>query len=155
MSIFIGVDPGKSGAFAMIATTARGNAYGYAVYPWDDAKFVEWCREFDTVKRDRIVAVVEKVGAMPGQGVTSMFNFGKGAGFIEGVLQACKIPYQLVPPATWKREFSLVGKDKAASIEACKRLFPGVNLLPTEKSRKDNDGMAEALLLAEYARRKM
>ena len=100
------------------------------------------------------MACVEKVGAMPGQGVTSMFNFGQGFGFILGVLAALGIGVQLVPPGTWKKEFSLVGKDKAASIEVCRRLFPGVNLRASEQCRKDSDGMAEALLMAEYARRK-
>ena len=90
---------------------------------------------------------------MHGQGVTSMFNFGKSAGFIEGVLRAYNIPFQLVPPKTWKKEFSL-GSDKAQSIEVCKRLFPKVNLLRTDKCRKEHDGMAEALLMAEYGRRK-
>ena len=95
---------------------------------------------------------VEKVGAMPGQGVTSMFHFGKSAGFIEGVLMACNLSFQLVPPQRWKKEFSL-GSDKQQSIDACQRLFPQVNLLPSERCRKPSDGMAESLLMAEYARR--
>jgi crossover junction endodeoxyribonuclease RuvC len=101
------------------------------------------------------MACVEKVGAMPGQGVTSMFNFGKSAGFIEGVLSALLIPYQLIPPAKWKREFSLIGKDKQASIITCRKLFPELDLKRTERCRTDSDGKAEALLLAEWARRKM
>lgn len=99
------------------------------------------------------IACVEHVSAMPGQGVTSMFNFGQNFGFIQGVLSALGIPYELVRPAKWKKEFSIT-RDKNTSIEVCKRLFPGVNLLPTERSRKEDDNMAEAILLAEYARRK-
>jgi len=95
---------------------------------------------------------VEKVGAMPGQGVVSMFNFGKSAGFIEGVLSAYHISYILVPPQRWKKEFDL-HSDKQQSIDVCKRLFPDVNLLPTPRCKKPSDGMAEALLIAEYARR--
>lgn len=91
---------------------------------------------------------------MPGQGVTSMFNFGKGFGWILGTLEAYSVPYELIRPQKWKKEFS-VTSDKNTSINVCKRLFPQVSLLPSEKCRKDNDGMAEALLLAEYARRKM
>lgn len=91
---------------------------------------------------------------MPGQGVVSMFNFGHNLGFIEGVIRANDIPYQLVPPQTWKKEFSL-NSDKQKSIEVCQKLFPDVNLLPTERSRKPSDGIAEALLMAEYARRKL
>ena len=91
---------------------------------------------------------------MPGQGVVSMFNFGHNLGFIEGVLQSNSIPYQLVPPQTWKREFSL-SSEKAKSIEVCQKLFPKANLLATERSRKPSDGIAEAVLMAEYARRKL
>jgi crossover junction endodeoxyribonuclease RuvC len=104
-------------------------------------------------KEHGIVAAVEKVGAMPGQGVTSMFHFGKSAGYIEGVLTALGIPYQLVPPVKWKRAFSLVGKDKKASIETCRKLFPELDLKRTERCRTDSDGKAESALLACYAMR--
>lgn len=147
--IYVGVDPGKKGGYAVIADDAL---CGIEVHVWDDDGFVALMKE---MSKYRCMACVERVGAMPGQGVNSMFTFGKAAGFIEGVLAALGIGVQLVPPGTWKKEFSLIGKDKAASVEVCKRLFPGVNLLASEKCRKDSDGMAEALLMAEYARRKM
>ena len=142
----MGVDPGKKGGYAVI----DGDAVD--VFPWDDSSFID--NMADAVNCGTCVACVEKVGAMHGQGVTSMFTFGKSAGFIEGVLAALGIGYQLIPPKTWKAEFGL-NSDKADSIAVCKRLFPGVNLLATDKCRKDSDGMAEALLMAEYARRKM
>nr|DAO72696.1 MAG TPA: HOLLIDAY JUNCTION RESOLVASE [Caudoviricetes sp.] len=91
---------------------------------------------------------------MPGQGVTSMFNFGQTFGWAQGVLEAMGISYELVQPQKWKKEFSITG-DKNSSIMVCKRLFPGVSLLPAERCRKDNDGMAEALLMAEYAKRRL
>ena len=148
--IYIGVDPGKKGGFAVI--DACGAPY---VRPWDDGEFVhDMCVISGDMEPRELVACVEKVGAMHGQGVNSMFTFGKAAGFIEGVLAALGIGVQLVPPGMWKKEFSLIGKDKVASVAVCKRLFPGVDLRPTEKCRKDSDGMAEALLMAEYAKRK-
>ncbi len=97
---------------------------------------------------------LERVGAMPGQGVTSMFNFGENFGFIQGVLEANGIPYELVTPQKWKREFGVTG-DKNSAVSVCQRLFPDVSLLKTERSKKPDDGMAEALLMAEYARRRM
>ena len=103
---------------------------------------------------ERAVCCLEHVGAMPGQGVTSMFSFGQNFGWIQGALQALSIPYELIRPQKWKKEFSITG-DKNSSIAVCKRLFPEVSLLPSERSRKENDGMAEALLMAEYARRKL
>ena len=89
---------------------------------------------------------------MPKQGVTSMFNFGVSFGYIQGVIEAFEIPYELVSPQKWKKHFGL-DNDKSKSIAKCKHLFPGVSLLPTERCRKDSDGMAEALLIALYAKR--
>jgi crossover junction endodeoxyribonuclease RuvC len=91
---------------------------------------------------------------MPHQGVASSFNFGKSAGFIEGVLCALGIPYQLITPQRWKKEFTL-NSDKQKSIDVCERLFPNVDLLPTPRCKVKSDGMAEALLMAEYARRNL
>ena len=150
--IYIGVDPGTNGGFAVIDTDN-----GERVFPWDDKLFVEEmarCKDDFGFYAEKIVACVERVGAMPGQGVTGMFHFGKNAGFIEGVLTALGIPYQLVVPRKWKAEFGLSGI-KADSIEVCRKLFPEVSLRASDRCRKDSDGMAEALLMAEYARRKM
>lgn len=106
--IYIGIDPGKKGSFGAIGEV------GIYVKPWDNVFFIEYCRDIYRAGT-KAVACVEKVGAMPGQGVTSMFNFGKSAGFIEGVLQAYGIPYQLITPQKWKKEFSL-GHSKEDSI---------------------------------------
>ena len=147
MKTYIGIDPGKSGALAVIEE--NGDIH---VWPFNSVKYAEVLTHLSSV-RDEIKCCVEKVGAMPGQGVVSMFNFGHNFGFIEGLLLGNWIPYQLVPPQTWKKEFSL-SSDKTKSIEVCQKLFPHVSLLPTEKSRKPSDGMAEAILIAEYARRR-
>ena len=97
---------------------------------------------------------LEHVGARPGQGVTSMFSFGENFGFIQGLLTAYSIPFELVRPQKWKKEFSITA-DKNSSIEVCKRLFPDVSLLATPKCKKPSDGIAEALLMAEYAKRRL
>ena len=145
MKTYIGIDPGKSGALALI--TEDGQC---TVVPFHESAYTEILR---AASGPSSVCCLEKVGAMPGQGVVSMFNFGHNLGYIEGLLQAFDIPYQLVPPQTWKKEFC-VTSDKNTSIEVCRKLFPHVCLLPTSKSRKPSDGMAEAMLLAEYARRR-
>ena len=150
--IYIGIDPGKKGGWAVIQPNAEP-----IVCPWDDTFFVsdihgivDMARE----RRERIVAAVEKVCSMPHDSHKAAFNFGHSLGYIEGVLISLGIPYQLVPPMKWKKEFSLIGKDKKASIDTCKRLFPELNLRRTDKCRTDSDGLAESTLLAEYARRK-
>lgn len=155
--IYIGVDPGKKGSYAIIEQGESGQQT-VEVYPWDDSEFVHKMRtmaEDEDIREAGIVAAVEKVGAFSGQGVKSMFNFGHSLGFIEGVLHGCWISYQLVPPNVWKKSFSLIGKDKQASIDTCKRLFPGINLLPNDRCRKDSDGMAEAALIGMWAMRNM
>lgn len=143
--VYIGIDPGQKGGYAII------DCDSVRTYPWDDKAFIEFAKNLDNTN---CVCCLEKVGAMPKQGVSSMFNFGKSAGFIEGVLQTCGIPYQLVPPQKWKKEFS-VSSDKNQSIAVCKRLFPNISLRRTDRCTTDSDGMAEALLLSEYARRKL
>jgi crossover junction endodeoxyribonuclease RuvC len=150
--IYIGVDPGAKGGYAVISKSETGQAV--FAYPWDDDFFAAQMASLMQMKEHGIVAAVEKVGARPGQGTVSMFNFGKSAGYIEGVLSALGIPYQLVPPNKWKKEFSLIGQDKQASIITCRKLFPELDLKRTERCRTDSDGKAEATLLAEYARRK-
>ena len=149
--IWIGIDPGQKGGYAVIAKTETGQAV--FAYPWDDSFFAMEMASLMQMKEHGIVAAVEKVGARPGQGTVSMFNFGKSAGYIEGVLSALGIPYQLVPPNKWKKEFSLIGQDKQASIVTCRKLFPELDLKRTERCRTDSDGLAESTLLAEYARR--
>ena len=145
MKTYIGIDPGKSGALALL--TEDGQC---TVVPFHESAYITI---LSAASGPASVCCLEKVGAMPGQGVVSMFNFGHNLGYIEGLLQAFDIPYQLVPPQTWKKEFC-VTSDKNTSIEVCRKLFPHVSLLPTARSRKPSDGMAEAMLLAEYARRR-
>lgn len=143
-----GIDPGAKGAISVID---ENNKIMY-INTMSENNLI-MC--FSVFKEKDIIVCVEKVGAMPGQGVTSMFNFGKGAGFIEGVLSAYFIPYQLIPPQTWKKEFSLIHKEKSDSIRVCKQLFPDINLLPTPRCTKESDGMAESSLMAVYAKRRM
>lgn len=150
--IYIGIDPGKSGALAYIDRTGHGVAVEVVPFNEDEYKRVLSC--ISESGTENVRCCIERVSAMPGQGVTSMFNFGKGFGWVLGLLDAYRLSYELITPQKWKREFG-VTSDKNTSIAVCKRLFPTVSLLPTERCRKDNDGMAEALLMAEYARRKM
>lgn len=144
---YIGIDPGKTGALAYIMDNVAN------VIPFDE-KLYKFALSGIANRGGHIRCCVESVSAMPGQGVTSMFNFGKGFGWILGLLDAYGLSYELVRPQKWKKEFSITA-DKNTSIAVCKRLFPDISLLPTDRCRKDSDGMAEALLMAEYARRRL
>lgn len=151
--IFIGIDPGKKGALAAIFIEPQAGVNILSkirIIPFDEYQYRQF---FRSVPCCECFCALERVNAMPGQGVKSMFSFGENYGFIRGLLQAFNVSYETVPPQKWKKEFSL-GRDKKASIKTAKRLYPEVSLRPTERCKVDNDGMAEALLLAEYARRK-
>lgn len=149
--IYIGVDPGsKTGAYAAL----NDNGERWAI-PWDNDGFVLAMKAITTFRDrdgDRLAAVVEKVNAIHGQGISSTWAFAENYGYIQGVLHGLGIPFQLVPPRVWKKEFSLTS-DKAKSVEICHMLFPEVSLKRTEKCQKDDNNLAEALLMAEYARR--
>lgn len=144
----IGIDPGVSGAMAVLTETGELVATGFMpVYQAGKAKHVNAAALADFIRSHTVdFAAVEKVGAMPGQGVSSMFNFGHSAGVIEGVLAAVGIGYTLVTPQTWKRHFKLLGKDKDASRTVAQQLYPSAPL-----SRKKDCGVADAILLARYA----
>lgn len=118
--------------------------------PFDEAAYAD---ALGGLKGHRAICCLERVGAMPGQGVTSMFSFGENYGFIRGLLAASRIPYERVTPQKWKREFGITSKNQSVSV--CMSLFPTVSLFRTQRCKKQHDGMAEALLMAEYARRRL
>lgn len=143
--IAIGIDPGKSGAMAVLHDDyVKTQVFDIQEY----SKVLHNLSGTDEPLR----CIVERVAARPGQGVTSMFHFGENFGIIQGLLVAYNIPFELVPPQVWKKEIG-VTSDKSTSIEMCKKLFPAADLKATPRCRKDHDGIAEALLIAEYARR--
>lgn len=147
---YIGIDPGKTGALAILDDEDY-----VRVLPYDKQAYIKalglFSKKLHPYLSDEAKCVLEHVGAMPGQGVTSMFNFGECFGWLQGALDAFSIPYELVRPQKWKKEFSV--SDKNSSIAVARRLFPDVSLRRNDDCRKDDDGMAEALLMAEYARR--
>ena len=150
-TLFIGIDPGKNGGIAYIDTECKISG----TEPYSDKDLLDMCRDESwRGSTEHIMCCLEKVGARPGQGVVSMFNFGQSVGYIKGVLEAFRVPYQEITPQKWKKEFGL-NSEKAASAEVCRKLFPEISLLATPKCKKPHDGMAEALLMAEYARRKL
>lgn len=153
----IGIDPGLTGAVALI--DPNGNAYLWdtptiAVKKGKKTKTeylpAQMAALFTDAPFGPTHAYIEKVGAMPGQGVTSMFNFGKGYGLWLGILAGLRIPHTLVTPQAWKKELMQGMADKDAARIRAQELFPQcVDRL----SRKKYIGRADALLIAEYGRR--
>ena len=145
--IYIGIDPGKKGAMAIFDTDNDR----IRIYPFDAETYR---LRLMLIEGQPSMCCLEHVSAMPGQGVVSMFTFGENFGLIQGLLTAFGIPYELVRPQKWKKEFSITA-DKNQAIDVCKRLFPNAILKRSERCKVDDSNFAEALLMAEYARRKL
>ena len=94
-----------------------------------------------------INVVVEQVSAMPGQGVTSMFNFGQSFGVIKGICSAMQLPIHFVRPAKWKKYFNLIKTEKDASRTKAIEIFPYIS---SKLSKKKDSNKAEAILIASY-----
>lgn len=147
----LGIDPGLSGALALL--DSEGVAELVADLPvirdgklsWIDGAALQGTL-LDALHGRSCRAAVERVGAMPRQGIASAFNFGAGLGSILGVLQTLGLPIDLVTPAQWKAAMGL-SRDKRASLHKARLLFPCADLTLAK-----HDGRAEALLLAHYAR---
>ena len=151
MSYVIGIDPGISGAISVFSLNTHNllDVFDMPTLEVDSGKTRK--RHISAVGlRDILVChptdhvVIEKVGAMPGQGVTSMFNFGRSAGIIEGVVAALCNPHTYVTPATWTKAVGrAAGKD--ASRMRAMELFPSKADL---FKRAKDDGRADAALIA-------
>lgn len=153
--VVLGIDPGLTGGLAIRAK----DALLYEPMPVaggeiDLAGLTRWLK----AHRESIaIAYIEKVAAMPKQGVASTFKFGDGFGSVKGVLTALGIPYELVTPQRWMKVMHAGVKPdltaKQRSQLAASRVFPTANFLATEKSKKPHEGMVDAALIAEYGRR--
>jgi crossover junction endodeoxyribonuclease RuvC len=94
-----------------------------------------------------IKVVVEQVSAMPGQGVTSMFNFGQSFGILKGICSAMQLPIYFVRPAKWKKYFNLINSEKDASRTRAIEIFP---YFSSHLSRKKDSNKADAILIASF-----
>ena len=94
-----------------------------------------------------IRVVIEQVSAMPGQGVTSMFNFGQSFGILKGICSAMQLPMYFVRPAKWKKYFNLINSEKDASRTRAIEIFP---YFSSELSKKKDSNKADAILIANF-----
>lgn len=153
--IIAGIDPGLSGAIAILDTTIDELVI-FDMPTLEIAKAKGSARHVNAALLSDLVAgrgithaVIEKVGAMPGQGVTGMFSLGRSLGVVEGVFAAYDIPATLVPPQTWMKPYGLKGKksDADGSRNAAISLYPSQAAL---FARKKDNGRADAALIARW-----
>ena len=160
--IYIGIDPGLRGAVGVIGDLMAPFTSPFVVDTPTVIVEGETTRRKYIVpamalllkpfaERQDVLAVLENVHSMPKQGVSSSFCFGEGKGMWEGILAAYGIPTELVSPQRWKKAIMAdQGKDKSAARFKAMALFPS---LADQLKLVKHDGRAEALLMAEYARR--
>ena len=152
--IIYGIDPGVSGAISILKnkkvievfdmpTMIEGKKNKRQVNGSQVANIIR-----ERVNPDQeIVVVVEHVNAMPGQGVTSMFNFGQSFGVIKGVCSALNLPIYFVRPVKWKKHFNLIKTNKDASRTKVIEVYPEIS---SKLSKKKDSNKADAILIARY-----
>ena len=153
--LIIGIDPGISGSICFfkdgrileviempVMTEGKKNkkqVNGAQIYN-------EFLRRINK-KEDEIRVVIEQVSAMPGQGVTSMFNFGQSYGILKGICSAMQLPMFFVRPAKWKKYFNLINSQKDASRARAIEIFP---YFSSQLSKKKDSNKADAILIASF-----
>jgi hypothetical protein len=163
VTTYLGIDPGLDGGIAALFDDGRVLACWPMPTVTDGKR-----RHVDAHELVRLVgkirnggpiglAVLEQVSAMPKQGVSSTFAFGRSLGVIEGLLAGLLVPYTLVRPQAWQREVLVGIADDTrtkASVFYARRRWPQAPIIP-DGCRKPHDGITDALALAEFARRQM
>ena len=152
----IGIDPGISGAICFFESDIIKDVIEMPVMA-DGKKnkrqingpqiVNEIQKRIENIPKKNIFVVVEHVSAMPGQGVTSMFNFGQSFGVIKGICSALQLPIYFVRPVKWKKYFNLIKTDKEASRSKAIQIFP---YLSSKLSKKKDNNKADAILIASF-----
>ena len=152
--MIIGIDPGVSGAISVLKNKKVIEVYEMPtmIDGKKNKKQVNGSQVANIIKErlndeKEIIVVVEHVNAMPGQGVTSMFNFGQSFGVIKGICSALSIPIYFVRPTKWKKHFNLIKTNKDASRTKVIEAYPEVS---SKLSRKKDSNKADAILIARY-----
>ena len=152
--IIIGIDPGINGAISVIENKKIIEVYDTPTMidgkknkrQINGAQVTNIFKERLNGEKE-VVVVVEHVNAMPGQGVTSMFNFGQSFGVIKGICAALNLPIYFVRPAKWKKHFNLIKTNKDASRTKVIEVYPEIS---SKLHRKKDSNRADAILIALY-----
>ena len=154
--LVIGIDPGISGSICFfqdgkiidvveMPTMIEGKKNKKQVN--GSQIFNEISERVKKIDKKDIRVIIEQVSAMPGQGVTSMFNFGQSYGILKGICSAMQLPMYFVRPAKWKKYFNLINSEKDASRTKAIEIFP---YFSTQLSRKKDNNKADAILIASF-----
>ena len=154
--IIIGIDPGISGSICFfengrvlevieMPTMTEGKKNKKQVN--GSQIYNEISKRINNNEKQDIRVIIENVSAMPGQGVTSMFNFGQSFGILKGICSAMRLPMYFVRPAKWKKYFNLINSEKDASRTRAIEIFP---YFSSQLSKKKDSNKADAILIASF-----
>ena len=154
--IIVGIDPGISGSICFfengkiidvveMPTMIEGKKNKRQVN--GSQVYNEISKRINKSEKHNVRVVIEQVSAMPGQGVTSMFNFGQSFGFLKGICSAMQLPLYFVRPAKWKKYFGLINSEKDASRTRAIEIFPYYS---SQLSKKKDSNKADAILIASF-----
>jgi crossover junction endodeoxyribonuclease RuvC len=152
--VIFGIDPGVSGAISILENNKVLDAIEMPTIidgkknkrQVNGAQVVKIIKDQKYLDKEKII-IVEQVNAMPGQGVTSMFNFGQSFGVIKGISAALEISIYFVRPSKWKKHFDLLKTNKDASRTKAVQIYPYIS---DKLSRKKDSNKADAILIAKY-----
>ena len=152
MTCVAGIDPGKTGGLSIIYPDGSVVVRRVPVMKLrgkERPAWTEWAKDWNSAiyLASPDLIVIEEVSARPGQGVTSMFNFGQNLGFVRALAAISSARVETVTPSKWKGKLGLLKSDKNASRELARQLYPAAT---AEFARVKDDGVAEATLLANY-----
>ena len=154
--LIIGIDPGISGSICFFED---GKILDVLEMPtMTDGKknkkqvngaqiYNEISTKIRGIEKQNLRVIIEQVSAMPGQGVTSMFNFGQSFGILKGICSAMQLPMYFVRPAKWKKYFGLIKSEKDASRTKAIEMFP---YFSPQLSKKKDSNKADAILIASF-----
>jgi len=152
--IIIGIDPGISGAICILTDGKITEIYEMPtmIDGKKNKKQVNGAEITNIINKELvnekdINVVIEHVSAMPGQGVTSMFNFGQSFGVLKGICAALKLPVHFIRPVKWKKHFNLINTEKDASRTKVIEVFPYIS---SKISKKKDANKADAILIARF-----
>ena len=154
--LIIGIDPGIKGAICIFKNGIILDVFDMPTMPVGkkNKSQVNGSQLYNEIQRavinenkSDIKVVIEQVSAMPGQGVTSMFNFGQSFGILKGICSAMHLPVYYVRPAKWKKYFNLINSEKDASRTRAIEIFP---YFSSQLSKKKDNNKADAILIASF-----
>lgn len=149
--LFLGIDPGQAGGICLIRYDGI-TTLEIIKMPYTERDVWTWIGSYSNAKG--IIAVIEKVHAMPGNGVSSMFKFGMGYGGLRMALIAASIPFGEVTPQKWMKEFGITRKPTETKSEFKQRLKSKAQSLFPQENSSITLSTCDALLISEYCRRK-